>query len=156
EPGGGRAIRTVELLLAAPNLHPAGIVADDADDVDLLPHHRFELHGVEAERAVPVEDEDVALRPRELRSHRVTRADADRAERSGIEPLTGLARAHAVGGGADEVPPVTHDDRVVVDDAVDFLARAQRIDRLGVRTHRRLHLFPLTVFSRPQFLHPRL
>src|SRR5882724_938273 len=46
------AVGAVELLLAAQDLAPPRVVADDADDVDLLPRHRLELHGVQAERAV--------------------------------------------------------------------------------------------------------
>src|SRR5262245_29370201 len=156
ERGRGGAIWTVELLLTSANLHPAGIVPDDADDVDLLAHHRFELHRVETERAVPIQDDDVALRPCELGRHRVARAYAERAERSGIEPLTGLTRAHGVRGGAYEIAAIADDARVVVDDSVDFLARAERIDRLGVRIHRQLHFFQLAVFSRAQFLDPQL
>src|SRR5262245_10144604 len=151
-----RAIRPVELLLTAADLHPTGVVADDADHLDFLSHHGFELHGMEAERAGSVEDQDVALRARQLGGHGVTRADAERAQRTGIEPLPWLSGLDGVRGGADEVPSVTDDDRVVVDHGVDLAACPQRIDRLGVRPHRGLHLLPLVVLALAESLHPRL
>src|SRR4030095_1804317 len=69
ESAGDRSIGTVELHLPAADLLPGGIVADHGDDVDLLAGHRLELHRVEAEGAVAVDHEDLALEPRDLRGH---------------------------------------------------------------------------------------
>src|SRR5262249_29683898 len=97
---------------------------DDAHDLDLLAHHRFELHGVQTERAVSVENDDVALRARQLGGHGVAGADPERAEWTRIEPLSRLSRLDRVGGGADEIASVADDDRVVIHHSVDLAARS--------------------------------
>src|SRR6266404_859596 len=154
ELGRDRALLAIELHLAAADLHPRRVVADDADDVDLLPHAGLELHAVQAEGAVAVHDEHVAVRPRELRRHRVSGTDAERAERARIEPLTDLGDAEHRRRGRDEVAAVADDDRVLVEHVVDRLAEPQRVDRRGVRRHLRQHLLEACRFLDPQLAHP--
>src|SRR5262245_18041007 len=57
----GGPVRTVHLHLTAQDLRPGSVVADDPDDIDLLPDAGLELHHVEAEGAVAVHDDHVAL-----------------------------------------------------------------------------------------------
>src|SRR5207249_4979963 len=56
ELAGGRPVGAVHLHLPAQDLRPRGVVADHADDVDLLADAGLELHHVEPEGAVPVHD----------------------------------------------------------------------------------------------------
>src|SRR5690606_8300470 len=52
EPRGDRALLTVELHLPTPNLSPSCVVADHGHDLQAVPREGFELHRVQAERAV--------------------------------------------------------------------------------------------------------
>src|SRR5262245_19761095 len=154
ELAGGRAVGTVHLLLAAEDLHPRGVVADDADDVDLLADAGLELHHVEAERAVAVHDDDVALRAGELGCHGVAGAGAERAERARVEPVPEAARAQHVGGRADEVAAVADDDRVGLEQLVDLRAHAERVDRRVVRRELRGQALPLLLLERAELGEP--
>src|SRR5580765_374705 len=132
ELAGGRPVRTVHLHLAAQDLRPGGVVPDHADDVDLLADTGLELHHVQAERAVAVHDDDVGLRRRELRRHRVAGTGPERAERSRVEPVTEAARAEHVRSGADEIAAVADDDRVGREELVDLGAEPERVHRYVV------------------------
>src|SRR5262249_24082064 len=61
ESRGDGAVSPVDLDLAAPDLRPARVVADERDDGDVLSSHRLELDAVEAEATVTVDKDDVGV-----------------------------------------------------------------------------------------------
>src|SRR5690348_3733087 len=151
---GRRAVRAVHLDLPAQDLGPRGVVADHADDVDLLADAGLELHHVQAEGAVAVHDDDVRLGRRELRRHRVAGTRAERAERAGVEPVAEAARAEHVGRRADEVAAVADDDGVRREQLVDLGAEAERVDRRLVGAQLGRELLPLPLLERAQLAEP--
>src|SRR4029453_9247490 len=130
------------------------VVADDTDDVDLLANAGLELHHVQAERAVAIHDDDVALRARELRRHGIPGAGTERAERPRVEPVPEPARAEAVRRRAHEVAAVADEDRVAGDEPVDLRAHAQRVDGRLVRRQLWPELLPPLALERTQLLQP--
>ena len=89
---------------------PAGVVSHCKDDLRIVPHRRVELHRIEAERAVAGRDEHVALRRQQARRNAIGHADADAAERAGVED--GLDAAEANAGKREEIAAVDDQHRV--------------------------------------------
>src|SRR5581483_9548384 len=85
------------------------VVADHADERQVVAHAGLEVPSSQRKGAVAEQADHFLLRPRQLRRHRERRADAERAERSGIHPVArrlGLDHAarkgHHVATVADE------------------------------------------------------
>ena len=80
-----------------------------------------------------VKHHDVALRLRELRRHRKSGADAQRAERTRIHPAAGFVRPHDGTRERDDVAAVADVDRVFLQEFVDLVAQAHGMNRHFVR-----------------------
>src|SRR5437773_11690482 len=114
----------VERELRVTDLSPAAVVADDARERQAEAHRRLELHPVQPQGTVAGDQEDTPFRMEELRGERERRADAETAERPGVEPLPRPVESHDLRGAADDVAAVADDDRLRRHDARDLRGEA--------------------------------
>src|SRR5215472_14370145 len=69
---------------------PLAVIADNADDRDLVPRHRLKLHAVQAEAAVTQEERYLLLRVSQLGGDGKARTGSKRPHRAGIQPMSRL------------------------------------------------------------------
>ena len=105
------------------DLPPGRVVPHDDDHRQPEPHRGLEVEAVQAERAVALDDAHRPLRREELRRDRERRADAEGAERAGVEPAPGPGTLSTFAATATTLPP-SRDERHVPG------ARGDRVDRL--------------------------
>lgn len=88
-------VRVERRLLIAQNLTPRRVVANDADDAELVPRHRVELHQRVARSAIAPQNDDLGVGTNELRANGKAAADAESAKGTGIEPITQSERVRS-------------------------------------------------------------
>ena len=134
------AVLAVHRPLADGDLTPLPVVADDGDDRDVEADESVEVEAVEPERAVAVDHDDALVRVDGVDRHAEASADAERAEGARIVPLPRQVHRQDLRRVRDDVAAVADDDRVVVDEAGDVGAEAERVDRIAVAGHPLFHL----------------
>ena len=89
-----------------------------------------------------------------MRAERESGADAERAERAGIEPAQRPARLHDVRCGRDEVAAVGDQHGVVAGDALERAEKCDRIDVLAGARRLRIDLALARIVARAQLRDP--
>src|SRR4051812_24293563 len=108
----GTLLGAEEVELGKADLPPGGVVADHAHDGKTEAHGGLEIHAVQAEAPVALDDEGRPRRVEELRRDREGRADAETPERSRIEPAARLREPDDLGRDGDPVSAVGDEHRI--------------------------------------------
>src|SRR5207247_1121268 len=126
-----RCCVTYNGLLRVLDLPPRSIIADHRDHGQLLAHHALELHAIQAKGAVAVQDQHLLAGTRELRSHGEASAGSQAAHGTRVEPVTRLIDVDYATAIADDITPVTHHRRILVDEVAYLAAQAHGMNGHG-------------------------
>ena len=88
-----------------------------------------DLHRVDAERAVAVEDEHLRVRLRDLCADPERQADAHAPERAGVQAVARQEGRDRLAAVVENLLAVDDQDRVAPHEVADLLAEAERMDR---------------------------
>src|SRR5450631_1116920 len=145
--------------LAVSDLIHRGVIADDREVGDAETIGRLHVESGHAERTVAVVAQNFLGWVHEYRSNGETRADAQRAQRTGIHPLAGVARPNRLRGNRDDVAAISDVNRVLPQKLVQFPCHPIRMNGHAVGFEQRHQLFRgdgLGVAQRLQPLLPSL
>ena len=118
------------------DLAPGAVIADDGDDGQVLAHHAFELHAVEAKGAVTVQDQYFLPGPGNLCRHGKACAGAKAAHGACIEPVAGFGDVDHPAAIAHNITTVAYHGCVLVDEVAYLAAEAHGMNGYGIRVHR--------------------
>ena len=111
---------------------PAGVVADDRDDGEVVADCGVDFHGVHAHGAIAVEDEDLLVGFGELGADAVREADAHGAGDARVEPVARFEGGDGLPGVVENLVAVHAEDGVTIEELPDFLADTQGMDGAGI------------------------
>src|SRR5919204_2160411 len=119
-----------ELHLWQPDLPPRGIISDDHHHRQPEPERGVEVHPVESERSVALDDEERSIRIQQLRRDSEGRAHSETPERPRIEPAARLAQRDHLRGDGDPVASVGDEHAVagLAGDCVELLGQTEMMD----------------------------
>src|SRR6185295_16366016 len=124
---------TQHLDLLARDLRPRRVVADHRDRRHAVADVAIELGEGVRRRAIAPHQPDLLAGPHQAGTEREAAADAERAERAGIEPRQRPARPQDVARGRDEVAAVYHQHGVLGHRLLHPQEELHRIDELAGR-----------------------
>src|SRR5438309_3719944 len=119
---------------------PAAVVADHAQDRDLVTDGRVDLHTVDAERAIAVEHDHLRIGLRDLGADTERQPDAHAPERARVQPMTGHVGRDRLSPVVQDLLAVDHEDRVALEEVADHLADPERMYQSVLRGHLLVHL----------------
>src|SRR5205814_5193355 len=124
-------LRTEELHLRQPDLSPRGVVPDHHHHREAEPKGGVEVHAVESERSIALDDEERPIGMQELRRDAERRAHSQAPERSRVEPAARLAQRDHLSGDGHPIASVGDEHAVarVVGDSVELPGQAEMVDR---------------------------
>src|SRR5205085_7207670 len=122
-------------LLWVFDLAPGTIVTYDGDHGQVLAYHTLELHAVESEGTITVENQHLLARTSELGCHGKACACAKTTHWAWIEPVGGFVDVNDSPTVADDVTAIAYDCCLFVDEVAYLAAETHRMDRNGIRVH---------------------
>src|SRR5438270_6907481 len=128
----GALLRTEELHLGQADLSPGGVISHHAHHRQLEAQRRLEVHAVQSERAVALDDEDGTAGVQKLRGDRERRTHSQAPERPRIEPSSRAAELDPLRRDRDPVSAVRDEHAVArrASHVVQLPGEPEVVDRL--------------------------
>src|SRR5579875_3304803 len=101
-----------------------------------MAHHALELHTVEAKGTIAVDHQNTLAGAGQLRGHSKARACSQAAHWARIKPVARSGHVNHLRGVAHDIPTITHNCRILVDEIADLTAEAHGMDRHSLRIQR--------------------
>src|SRR5579875_1157061 len=106
-----------------------------------MTHHALELHAVQPESSIAVQDEDALAGARQLRRHRIARARAKTAHWPGIQPVTWARDIDDATTVADNIAAIPDHRCFLIDEIAYLTAEAHGMNRHSIGVERSLVAF---------------
>src|SRR5579875_1615135 len=103
-----------------------------------MTHHALELHAVQTEGSIAVQDENALAGARQLRRHRIARARAKTAHWPGIQPVAWARDIDDAATVADNIAAIADHRRLLIDEITYLAAEAHGVYRHSIGIERSL------------------